>query len=67
MLIGLGSVPSSGRPALDETALTSGNLRSASRISRVTFCASATETPAGRSALTHTMPSFNSGRNSVPR
>ena len=51
MLICLGSVPSSGRKALETTART----------------ASVTEIPGGRVKLTHTTPSFSSGRNSLPK
>ena len=64
--ISLGSVPSSGRPALEVTPATSGDLRIASRMRRASCCDSVTEELLGSCTLTHTAPSFSSGRNSVP-
>ena len=66
MLIGLGSVPSSGRPALEMTIFTSGTVWSNCRILAVWATASVTEIPGGRLALTQIVPSLSSGRNSVP-
>ena len=66
MLMSLGSVPSSGRPALDVTLCTSGNLRIASRMRPFSSCASDTETLVGRKTFTQIAPSLSSGRNSVP-
>ena len=66
MLIGLGSVPSSGRPAFEMTVFTSGTVRSNCRILAVWATASVTEMPGGRLAFNQIVPSLSSGRNSVP-
>ena len=66
ILIGFGSVPSSGRPALEMTAFTSGTLRNALRMAAHWTVASVTEMPGGRFALIQIVPSLSSGKNSVP-
>ena len=67
MLISLGSVPSSGRPAFEITDAHFRELRAASRGSaRSCRDASLTEMPGGSMRLTQIAPSFSSGRNSVP-
>ena len=67
MLIGLGSEPSSGRPALEITVLTSGVLCRMARTWAQRAMVSSTEMPAGRLRLTQIAPSLSSGRNSEPR
>src|SRR6266852_5135603 len=66
MLIGLGSVPSSGLPHLEMTLSTSGTDASAERNRPLMRCASVTDTEVGRLTLIQIEPSFSSGRNSVP-
>src|SRR5713101_6393561 len=66
MLIGLGSVPSSGLPHLEMTLSTSGTEARAERNRPLMRCASVTDTEVGRLTLTQIEPSFSSGRNSVP-
>src|SRR4030095_2938951 len=67
MLIIFGSVPSSGRPALEITLFTSGIFRRSFRMRADWAEVSLTETPGGSVTLIQIDPSFNSGRNSVPR
>ena len=67
ILIGLGSVPSSGRPACDIAEITSGNCRMIARMRAHIFDVSLTEIPGGKVRLTQKVPSFSSGRNSVPK
>ena len=66
MLIGLGSVPSSGLPHLEMTVSTSGTDASTERNRPLMRCASVTETDVGSVTLIQIEPSFSSGRNSVP-
>ena len=66
MLISLGSVPSSGRPALNTTVLTSGIFFSTSCMRPISCAASVTEMLGCSGTFSHREPSFNSGRNSVP-
>ena len=66
MLISLGSVPSSGRPAFEITVRTSGNWRSSARMRAHSRDASLTEMPSGSITFTQIAPSFSSGRNSLP-
>ena len=66
MLIGFGSVPSSGRPACEMTCVTSGNSRAMRRTWATSRFASETDTLEGSVRLIHSVPSFSSGRNSVP-
>ena len=66
MLIVFGSVPSSGRPACEMTCVTSGNCRMICRTRAESRDASETETLDGNIRFTHSVPSFSSGRNSVP-
>ena len=66
MLIGFGSVPSSGRPACEITWVTSGNRRSTVRTRATMRDACDTETLGGSVRFSQSVPSFNSGRNSVP-
>ena len=66
MLTGLGSLPSSGRPAWLITSLTSGNFRSVSRTACSDFDTRVSEIPGGSTRLTQIEPSFSSGRNSLP-
>jgi len=61
-----GSVPSSGRPTFEMTVCTSGTLCSALRTSRIRSCASPGETDGGSMRFTQVVPSFSSGRNSLP-
>ena len=67
MLMFFGSVPSSGRPAFETTAFTSGKLPTRARSLRISDLASWTETEGGSVMLIQIEPSFSSGRNSVPR
>ncbi len=66
MLIGLGSVPSSGLPHLEMTLSTSGTEARAERNRPLMRCVSVTDTEVGRLTLIQIEPSFSSGRNSVP-
>ena len=66
MLMSLGSVPSSGRPALKTTLRISGIFFSASCIRPISIDASVTETLGCKGTLSHSAPSLSSGRNSVP-
>ena len=66
MLRVLGSVPSSGWPALETAVRTSGTLVRALRaISRI-FAASSLDTLEGMSKLAQNVPSLSSGKNSEP-
>src|SRR5262249_62275124 len=67
ILIIFGSVPSSGRPAFEMTDVTSGNWRRIDRIRAQSREASLTERLGGSIILTHSVPSFSSGRNSLPK
>ena len=66
MLISLGSVPSSGRPALEMTVFTSGMVLISARTRASSRMDSATDTLGGRGRLTQIDPSFSSGKNSLP-
>ena len=63
----LGSVPSSGRPAFAITVFTSGTVCSARRTAAICTRVSSGDTDGGRNRFTHVVPSFSSGRNSLPR
>jgi hypothetical protein len=66
MLMGLGSVPSSGRPAWLTTRETSGISCKVARALWTVRFTSAGAIPAGSVKFTQMLPSFNSGRNSEP-
>ena len=67
MLMVLGSVPSSGWPALDTAVRTSGTVSKALRALCSTSAASSSEILAGRRRLTQMVPSLSSGKNSEPK
>ena len=67
MASGLGSVPSSGCPALETTVRTSGIVLNSKRALRKTRAASSWERLAGMSQFIQKVPSFSSGKNSEPR
>ena len=67
MLKVLGSVPSSGCPALETTVRTSGTVSSALRTLNNNLVASSLDTLDGMSKFTHSVPSSSSGKNSLPK